>query len=233
MAYLAVIQARKTCRIYGHVLSTSGLGPSPRDQAQHDTLRYHSPACHKQRYTLERHIRAHVQPSNALGTFYSTSGRVSDSVDGLGTLSDTGTIRVNKPVGATVRAAFLLAASTGYSGYQIPNGDVQIDGTPVNWTTTIPSSISSYNSRADVTSIVQSKIDAAPPGLIYFTIAELHTTLVDGEILHWWMARYCTGGWRDTALVDGEILHWWMARYCTGGWRDTGRGLQRPQSAAQ
>jgi len=138
MAYLAVIQARKTCRIYGHVLSTSGLGPSPRDQAQHDTLRYHSPACHKQRYTLERHIRAHIQPSNALGTFYSTSGRVSDSVDGLGTLSDTGTIRVNKPVGATVRAAFLLAASTGYSGYQIPNGDVQIDGTPVNWTTTIP-----------------------------------------------------------------------------------------------
>ncbi len=29
MAYLRVIQARKTCQIYGHVLRTAGVSPVP------------------------------------------------------------------------------------------------------------------------------------------------------------------------------------------------------------
>src|SRR5271157_5956561 len=53
----------------------------------------------------------------------SMTGNLSLSVDGLGTLATSGTIRVQKPAGATVAAAYMAAASTGFSEYQIQNGD--------------------------------------------------------------------------------------------------------------
>lgn len=165
--------------------TTASVGLSPVDTPAQATARPGSrPAVSRASVSRSAFLLAATSPSaGPLDTFYSTAGQVSDSVDGLGTLADSGTVRVAKPVGATVRAAFLLAASTGFSNYQIPDGDVEIDGAPITWSTTIPSAIGSYNSLADVTSLVRSKIDSASPGLIYFTINELHTALVDGEIL--------------------------------------------------
>ena len=112
------------------------------------------------------------------------TGYISLSVDGLGSNAASGIIQVEKPsAGATVRKAYMAAASRGFSGRVLANGDVKIDGTGVVWSLTTPSSISSSNSWADVTSIVKSKIDAAPAGRVDFTITEVSTTGIDGEIL--------------------------------------------------
>jgi len=112
-------------------------------------------------------------------------GKVSVSIDGLGVYSEsTGTIQVEKPSGATVRSAYMAAATTGFTGVKLANGDITIDGVGVNWDVETSSSISSWNYWAEVTSIVKPKIDAAPAGRIDFTIAELISSYnVDGEIL--------------------------------------------------
>ena len=74
-------------------------------------------------------------------------GKISWSIDGLGVYPDTtGTIQVEKPAGATVRSAYMCAATTGGSGYKLVAGDIQIDGTPVIWNIAdFSNSISSYN----------------------------------------------------------------------------------------
>ncbi len=79
------------------------------------------------------------------------TGFVSMSVDGLGTTAASGAIQVQKPQGATVRRAFVGAASTGFSGRELVDGDVTLDGNPVAWTISTPSSISSWNHWAEVT----------------------------------------------------------------------------------
>ena len=111
------------------------------------------------------------------------SGRVSLSVDGVGTNAASGLVEVLKPAGATVRSAFVAAASTGGSGRVLANGDVSIDGQPITWSISTPSSITSFNHWADVTSLVQAKINAAPPGLVSFTMTEVNTFGIDGEVL--------------------------------------------------
>ncbi|MCI0436937.1 MAG: hypothetical protein L0271_25355, partial [Gemmatimonadetes bacterium] len=90
-------------------------------------------------------------------------------------------VQVEKPAGATVRGAYLAAASTGFSGFVIPDGAVTIDGVGVNWDAAVPSSIGSSNHWADVTSLVAAKIDAAAAGRVDFTIGE--TGNIDGTIL--------------------------------------------------
>ena len=64
------------------------------------------------------------------------SGAVTLSVDALGTNDPAGgSVMVDKPMGATVRSAYLAACSHAVSGPStINNGDVQLLGTPVNWT---------------------------------------------------------------------------------------------------
>ncbi len=122
--------------------------------------------------------------ANPLLPVITESGFISLSVDGIGTNATSGVVQVNKPsANATVRAAYMAAASTGFSGYQIPNGGVKIDGQNVNWSRSIPSGISSYNHWADVTSLVSSKLNAAPTGRVDFSITETNTYNVDGEIL--------------------------------------------------
>jgi len=111
------------------------------------------------------------------------TGLVSWSIDGLGTTSASGTVQVQKPAGATVRRAFLAAASTGGSGFKIPDGGVSIDGTPINWDISTLSSISSWNHWSEVTSVVSAKINAAPAGLIDFSIGEANSGGIDGEVL--------------------------------------------------
>jgi hypothetical protein len=114
------------------------------------------------------------------------TGKVSLSVDGLGVYPGyTGTIQVEKPAGATVRKAYMAAATTGFRNYKLAAGDIKIDGTNVVWAIQTPSSISSWNYWADVTSIVKSKIDAALAGRVNFAITEKSTVTsnIDGELL--------------------------------------------------
>lgn len=114
----------------------------------------------------------------------SATGRISLSVDAVGMLGTSGTVEVNKPAGATVRAAYMAAASTGFRMYHITNSDITLDGQPVVWTLETPSSISSFNYWTDVTSLVKAKIDAAPAGLVSFTVGEPTSSYyIDGEIL--------------------------------------------------
>ncbi len=125
-----------------------------------------------------------VIPSHfSISPIVTETGFISLSVDGLGTLAATGTIQVQKPAGAMVRGAYFAVASTGYTNYQIPDGNVTIDGTGINWDVSLASSIFSYNYFADVTALVKPKVDAAAAGLVDFLITEVNTYNIDGEIL--------------------------------------------------
>ncbi|MEL7663476.1 MAG: PKD domain-containing protein [Methanosarcina mazei] len=107
------------------------------------------------------------------------TGKISLSVDGLGTDS-SGIIQVEKPEGATVRSAYLIAA--GEWGSQIPEGSVLINGSAVYWNNTVFST-ACYNYWADVTSIVKPAVDIAPAGRVNFTVTETSPYSSDGEVL--------------------------------------------------
>jgi hypothetical protein len=129
-----------------------------------------------------------LRDGDPLLPFATESGLISLSLDAIGTNNpEGGPIMVHKNVaGATVRKAYLFAASTGETGYTPVNGDVTIDGTPVDWNpaNTIANDINSVNVEADVTSIVEEKINKAPAGNVEFNVAEPNNTdLIDGEIL--------------------------------------------------
>lgn len=112
-------------------------------------------------------------------------GKISWSVDGLGVYPGaSGIIQVEKPPGATVRKAYMGAATTGFMDIKLADGDITIDGVGVTWDVETSSSIYSWNYWAEVTSLVKAKIDAAPSGRIDFTIAELIDSYnIDGELL--------------------------------------------------
>ncbi|WP_424353230.1 PKD domain-containing protein [Methanosarcina mazei] len=107
------------------------------------------------------------------------TGKINLSVDGLGTDS-SGIIQVEKPEGATVRSAYLIAA--GMWGSQIPEGSVLINGSAVYWNNTVFST-ACYNYWADVTSIVKPAVDIAPAGRVNFTVTETSPYSSDGEVL--------------------------------------------------
>ncbi|KKH94465.1 hypothetical protein EO95_18250, partial [Methanosarcina sp. 1.H.T.1A.1] len=107
------------------------------------------------------------------------TGKISLSVDGLGT-DGSGIIQVEKPTGATVKSAYLIAA--GAWGSQIPEGSVLINGNTVVWNSTATSS-TCHNYWADVTSFVKPVVDVAPAGRIGFTIKETSASYSDGEVL--------------------------------------------------
>lgn len=111
------------------------------------------------------------------------TGKINLSVDGLAMIENTGNIQVKKPTGATVRAAYFLAATTGGRNYQLADGDITLDGVDIVWDKEIVSSISSWNYWADVTSTVKSLIDAAPAGIINIEVSEVDTYDIDGTIL--------------------------------------------------
>ena len=122
--------------------------------------------------------------SQSLSQVVNEFGKIKLSLDALGTLDDSGIIQVEKPDGATVRKAYLMAATTGWSSYRLQPGDVTILGNNVAWESEIANSIFSYNYWADVTAIVKPTIDAAPAGLIDIPVGEGSVTYsIDGEIL--------------------------------------------------
>lgn len=123
------------------------------------------------------------QASAQLMPVVTETGKISLSVDGLGTNSASGTIDVLKPSAtATVRNAAFACASRGFSNFAIPDGLVTINGTGINWGTTVPSSISSFNHLADVTAQMAAALDplAVPAGITSFTIAEGNPINVEG-----------------------------------------------------
>jgi hypothetical protein len=111
------------------------------------------------------------------------TGSVSASVDGVGTLQTSGVILVDKPAGATVRGAYVAATSRGFSGTQLNNGEIRIDGVGVDWDVSEVGPISNWNHWAEVTSIVSEKLDAAPAGLVSFTISQDRPFVSEGVIL--------------------------------------------------
>jgi hypothetical protein len=113
------------------------------------------------------------------------SGFITLSADGLGTVNSSGLIQVDKPsAGATVRAAYLAAASTGFSGYAIPDGCIALDGTGVSWFSSTPSGIFSQNHFANVTAIVAPVLNAASAGITSLVIDECDTWNIDGSALY-------------------------------------------------
>jgi hypothetical protein len=119
--------------------------------------------------------------------FTTETGLISLSSDALGTNDPAGgIIQVQKPAGATVRKAYLLAATVP-NNYNITNSDITLDGQAVTFTSTVANtSISGIvnNYLGDVTALVKAKIDAAPAGLVNFTAAEgVNTNSIDGVIL--------------------------------------------------
>src|SRR6187200_2810946 len=77
----------------------------------------------------------------SLAPIINESGLISLSIDSSG--SNGGayqfrggaaqTVRVQKPAGATVRRAFVAAASAGFSGRQLATGDVKLDNVGFAW----------------------------------------------------------------------------------------------------
>jgi hypothetical protein len=124
-----------------------------------------------------------VTNNDPLTVMVTESGRIYLSTDGSGTNDPAGAdIRAQKPsAGATVRSAYLFAASTGFSGHTMVDGDVTLAGTTVHWTSVVPSDISSSNGWGNVTAIVKPTLDAAPVGITSFRVVEANTTAIDGE----------------------------------------------------
>jgi len=121
--------------------------------------------------------------SQSLAQMVSEYGQISLSLDALGTVSATGKVQVEKPRSATVRKAYLMAATTGFENARLADGDVSIQGNGVAWAREIASGISSYNYWTDVTTIIKPHVDAAPAGIVDIELTERNSALIDGEIL--------------------------------------------------
>jgi hypothetical protein len=123
-------------------------------------------------------------------------GKITLSVDGLGTNESSGTISVEKPsAGAKVRRAFLAAASvpgklTTDPAYVLPQDGIKLDGVGINnWLTDTNSNnglgnaIKSKNYFKEITGVVKTKLNAAAAGRVNFKIDEVSSKDIDGEIL--------------------------------------------------
>jgi hypothetical protein len=124
--------------------------------------------------------------ANGLNPFATVTGKVYMSQDATGTNDPLGATVVVQKSGpsATVAAAYLLAAGT--PGTILANGDITLGGIPISFDPSHSATgVLSINSIwTDVTSIVKPVVDAAPVGVVPFTVAEpTRTASIDGEIL--------------------------------------------------
>jgi len=121
---------------------------------------------------------------SALSAVVTATGLINYSIDGAGYGAACGTLQVNKPAGATVRNAYLLAASTGFSGATIANGEITLNGTGVTFSQSTANAIGSTNYFGEVTSIVKPVVDAAAAGIVNLAVCEgANTDDIEGEIL--------------------------------------------------
>ena len=92
-------------------------------------------------------------------------------------------LTVRKPAGAIVRSAYFFVATTGNTFTPL-SAPVSIDGQDVAIDHQTPSQIGAYNYWTEVTSLVKSKIDAAPPGPVSFAVVEPDDVYyIDGEVM--------------------------------------------------
>lgn len=116
-------------------------------------------------------------------------GRIASSYDAVGSVGPVGILEVDKPPGATVRRAVLLAATTGFTRATMPGPvTLAVEGdaepTSVLMGNGTPSGINSYNFWSDVTAVLKPALDAAPAGRIPVTVTEPSPeSLVDGTLL--------------------------------------------------
>ncbi len=130
--------------------------------------------------------QAAILPAEPVRPFITATGSVSVSVDAIGTNSPNGgLVTVEKPPGATVRQAFLLAATTGFTQQVPQDGDINLGGVDISWDAgrTMANGISSFNAFANVTGNVKNAIDAAAAGPVNFRITEAVPSRYDGAIL--------------------------------------------------
>ncbi len=131
---------------------------------------------------------AQQMEGDELAPFYSESGLLTLSIDGLGTnAAGGGTIQVDKPEGATVSVAYLLAATTPFGG-ALNDGDVSLEGNALSWSeiVDIPFNFGQggQSGYTDVTDIVAPIVDGAPAGLVDLQVSEPNgSSSVDGAIL--------------------------------------------------
>ena len=134
--------------------------------------------------------RSSALPMTASGlkVFYEKFGKYRVSADAAGSNDASHIATITKPSkDAVVDKAFVMAAS--YWNVAIPNGAVAIDGKPITWVEAVTNDIPSYadwfhSVRADVTSQVEAKINAAPVGSVSFTFTEGNlNSSIDGEII--------------------------------------------------
>jgi hypothetical protein len=127
-----------------------------------------------------------ITSGRTLNGAYAATGEVRLSMDAGGSCASTYTIQVNKAnATSTVLAAYLAAASTGFTSFDIPNGSITLNGNALPaWDQNIANAISSRNYWVDVTGIVAPIVNGAGPGVIDLTVNEGGDTgLVDGVIL--------------------------------------------------
>ena len=111
------------------------------------------------------------------------TGKVIASISGLGIIGQNGVLKVEKPAGATVRRAYMGAATTGFHRYLLRPDDVKLENVNVSWDIVTPSGIRGFNFWADVTQVVKPKIDSAPAGMIDLSISEATSQSTEGEVL--------------------------------------------------
>lgn len=128
-------------------------------------------------------VETQAVTSQSLSQLVHEFGRITLSVDALGTVEDSGTIQVDKPAGATVRKAYLMSTTRGFTSKRLNTGEVKIEGNSFIWEQEVANSIASYNYWTEVTAIIKSAIDTAPAGLVNLTISEAGSSDIDGEIL--------------------------------------------------
>lgn len=115
-------------------------------------------------------------------------GRVNLRIASVTTNSGSSSIVVAKPSSnATVRRAFLMC--TSHEKYEIVNGDILLDGTPIFWDESVRSSASGEanffsNVMAEVTAQVRSKFESATGASVAFVYQETQTTSIDGCALY-------------------------------------------------
>jgi FG-GAP-like repeat/Calx-beta domain len=108
--------------------------------------------------------------STGLNALLNETGKIYLSVDGKGTTSTTGTVRVLKNAGATVRKAYLVGDSINVAAVSAAVNNTAIAWDQVETTPFQGSTFYSY--RTDVTSILKPTIDAAAAGTLNIAVDE-------------------------------------------------------------
>ncbi|MBD2138145.1 hypothetical protein H6F32_11215 [Anabaena sp. FACHB-1237] len=111
-----------------------------------------------------------ITETTSLNAILSETGKIYLSVDGYGTLDQTGSVQILKKPDATVRKAYLIGDGTTISSSAIGTS-ATLNGTTVNWDR-IESTSFFYSYLADVTDILKPTIDSAASGILNINLDE-------------------------------------------------------------